>query len=188
MPFGAQTGELFSVFDRLDPDDANITVPTVDPSSITPVFPIDPAWLGLNTIALRSANQSISGATGDFSDTDNSEFTNQFPPSVQFDISTLILFNRRYVARIRIGGGTTPPWGIARWAFPGITAFEQADFIFTNPGSVSMSVFVPRGAEFNIQIGGGGGSDVANVNLTGIYAKPGVPLPTLDFSIDTTHY
>ena len=80
MPFGAQTGELFSVFDRLDPDDANITVPTVDPSSITPVFPIDPAWLGLNTIALRSANQSISGATGDFSDTDNSEFTNQFPP------------------------------------------------------------------------------------------------------------
>tara|TARA_Y100000310_G_C20686271_1_gene819235 strand:- start:273 stop:827 length:555 start_codon:yes stop_codon:yes gene_type:complete len=175
MSTGIQSPDLLNYFRRIQIDDLNPDLASIDPEILTPVYPVDPTWIGLDPIIAIIYATTINGVAADLRDVDadSSGFPGQDPQ----------LANNRWYHNIRVfyAGGTVSPI---------ITTFNYEYGTSAN-GLVTKSqanpsrgfygpIFVPAGAVLNLVTETfGGAGDTINVAFYGVQASPGVPLPLI---------
>lgn len=177
MP-GAQNPNIPRLWDPLQLDETAPRLPRIGVEEVQPVYPIEPAYLGLSPLMYR-ATTSINGAT--INQTIAADLT-QLAGSSEIDLNSLQMW---YTMHIRIYGGTVTPIEMQTgMANPGAyIPFWQDEL--TNVGNVNVgAVLCPPGydVQFNTYTNGGGGDNIT-INCLGFQAPPGSPLPNITFSI-----
>jgi len=187
---GIGQADVGRTFRRLLPNDLTTELGEIDPSQLTPVFPIDPAWLGIQSKGYQSTTTSIAAGVFDVFDNvlagwatgGNPVLT---PPTTMFDIGN----NRLEWLHVRLQGtGTVSPVRVHfAWFPPSVGAFDQLEVDVANPGVVNAGpFFVPAGWQARIRVNQGGAGDQASIDLTGLEAPQGVPLPPFSLSVNVS--
>ena len=172
---GIQSPDLLNYFRRIQIDDLNPDLAEIDPTVLSPVYPFDPTWLGLDPVVAVTYGTPINGTTVTLPDVD--------ADSGGFPGTDPLLSNNRYYHNIRVflAGGTVSPITVSFQYTYGAT--NQGIFTRdqTNPGRGFYGpFFVPAGAELQcVTETNGGAGDTINVGWIGFQALPGVPLPTI---------
>lgn len=172
---GAQIIDVINAINRLNPTDANVENPVIDPSVLSLIYGVDPKWVGLDYAALSSATTTINGAVADFEDTDASDWPTVNPVGSTFGIGN----TRSHTVHANILGGATTPITIQlSWFVAGIGGFDLCRIQVTNPGTfTAFGVVAPPGFSLRLRASAGGAGDTVTVQMCGYQAPPGVGVP-----------
>jgi hypothetical protein len=176
MRNGIQTPEIIASIDKLNLNDSSVDLPTLDPSSLTATYAIDPGWINSSYFGSGIAATSINGSSVDWRDAGNgillAGLWNTAPE----------MGEQRYYEciGIDIAGGTVNPVPVNIYIDNLVFSVPLIKTTVANPGTMSIrGVYIPPGLRLRLIIGNGGAGDTARVDCLGVRSDPGVPLPIL---------
>ena len=174
MSSGIQQPHVPNVFDVLNPTDVSTDAGTIDPSVLSPVFPIDPTWVGTQPLWSR-AGGSIAGSAltlRDDTPTGSDNWGYLVDPLLQ-----------QYYPWIQIGvhGAGTTPITVKVQLVIGVSTFNARVFTVANVSeAVTVGPFYsPPGSRMQVYFSAGSGTDSADASWMGFQADAGVPLPLI---------
>jgi len=183
MNVGLQTPRIINALDSLNPADASMEIPSIDPSVLTPTFPIDSAWMGLESHAIGTPTTSINGATVSFHDDVETDWATIFPVGIVFDSQQ----NRMVWMTTTLAGGAVSPIRVRLSWTNGLAGFDIWQGSVTNPGVISIGpIIVPASFQLRIRVGAGGAGDTTVGTLLGFQSPAGVGFPSIGGWISNT--
>jgi hypothetical protein len=170
---GIQNLGVINNLERLDLDDLSLDQGAIDPSTVSPVYPIEAGWIGLSPITWTMPSTSINGAVINQDDTG--------PGLTIVPTQNITVAQERYYSAIRVAmqGGTVSP---IRIVFNVITQGQGAEVLrvnMTNPSGIHVApILLGPGQVLRISsLDVGGAGDTIFASAVGIIAKSGVPIP-----------
>lgn len=172
MNTGIQSPHIPNAFDPLDLADLSVNAGTIDPELLQAVYAVSGEMIGLDSIISSLGSQTL-GAWRTWTDAGATLNAANAP-----DIS----MNRWYTSiAVRLSGGVTAniDYQVSYEVPPG-GAYRVLVGTCANAGDSGVyGVFVPAGQTLQIKNNtNGNAGDTMNVEITGVQAKPGAPLPT----------
>ncbi len=176
MRVGIQTPDAIVNFEQLQLSDASVDLPQIDPGNISPVLPVEPAWIRKGDIGWTDVGVSLNGIQ-----ITRSDLTNGSLVWDAINQGALIQGAQRYYHLVTFGlwGGIVSPIDISITVAQAAITVPIVELAVANPGQVTVGpVYVPPGWELRWQtLQNGGAGDQLNVRSVGVQAPPGLPIP-----------
>lgn len=177
MQVGIQTPEAVASLEKLNLADRSIDLPSIDPSVLSPVLPVDPAWIRPNHVTFASGAGSINGTSISMLDIDS---TNTFTSANNENITSDEQRFYSYLT-IELGGGTVANITVTISRFiPAILSYQPfLNPVIANPGFFAFGpVYIPPGSSIRIRNNThGGAGDNMYIAGWGFQAPAGVAMP-----------
>lgn len=187
MQVGIQTPEAVASLEKLNLADRSIDLPSIDPSVISPVLPVDPAWIRPNHVTFVSDAGDIDGVQISMLDI---TVSNTFTSSLEEQITDREQRFYSYLT-VQFGGGTVSSIQVTISRFiPQILGYQSfLEPVIPNPGIFSFGpVYIPPGSSMRVRnkVNGGSGDSMYFAGF-GFQAPAGVAMPlTPPLYISTT--
>jgi len=173
---GSQNPEIINTFDPLSLDEFNSRLPQIGIESITPTYPVNPAWLSVPYFYSYYSN-SLNGATISTLASAMGQSFNS--PAIQ---KGLVQYYQSLT--IKLSGGSVSPIGFVLSFNDSVTDRVIIEKNLTNPGTYLVSGLLV-GSNIDIQLRtttNGGAPDIIEIMGAGFQARPGLPLLTPSLS------
>ena len=174
---GIQRVDVINAFQPLSLDDLAVSGGQIDPESIAATYNIDGAWIGQEILAMEAAAKSVAVGSVTFDDTSLTDFTlGSLPGGEPAQVGR----NRYYHnIMVHVATVTTSPRTLAIHYVFGAGADQLTQLDLVTGRHTLGPIFVPAGAILRLVAGTGGAGDTTAVNMFGLQALPGVPLPII---------
>jgi hypothetical protein len=168
-----QQNSVINTFERLLLSDASVEPGSIDPSSLTGVFPVDPAWLEPTQAAITNPAASINGGLVSMSDVGLTSSDGHVVTAGEQRVWNYV--------EVRLTGGTVSPIRVSIQSSTGGSLADYMNIHMTNPGRTIVGPFLmmPGWTHVVRNSTNGGAGDTMLVNRAGFISAPGVPLPFL---------
>lgn len=174
MRTGIAQTDVIDAFERLNLNDTSVDAGGIDPEELTAVYPVEAAWLGMESMILTSGGLDINAGLQQWRDVD--------AVLGQMGEAPTIAENRLYqTVSIALAGGAVTPIRVGLQLEVGGAAQWIDRFSLAAPGNLFYhNVFVPAGAVLRVRtMTNGGVGDTVIFTVVGLKTPRGVPLPMI---------
>jgi len=182
MLIGIQTEQVVNNLQRLSPSDPGLELPSFEPGLLTPVFTVDPTWVGQRHFFGTVGSTSINGVN---IFVDANDATLHMGPADSFALANNRLFN---FCSVDLAGATVSPIVMQILFIIAGSATAVYQFSMPNPGRSFLPQFLlGPGMEFsigNVTLGGVGDTQVTRFG--GQVSPAGVGLPSFPRGVEAT--